>query len=248
MNERERRRLIQQQLFREQGVPVRGEALSTGFTALDAALGTGGFARGRITEIFGPASCGKTAVVLQAIAHGQRHGTTAAWIDADHAFDAEFAAQLGVDVSRMPVAAPESAEEALEMARRFAASGAVDLVALDSAAALVPRLELETALGETGAGLQSRVLASELRRLARAAARSDTAIVLLNQTRVHVTPPGEAETSSGGPSIKLHAAVRIALSASGRRVRFRIVKNKLGAPFADAVLEWQRGVGFAEPR
>lgn len=244
MNQSERRRVIQRHLLGLETAGFLRGALSTGFAAVDAALG-GGFPRGAITEIYGPASCGKTAFVLQAIAYGQARGASAVWIDAEHAFDPKFAAQLGVDVSQMPVAAPETAEEALEMARRFASSGAVDLVALDSAAALVPRLELETSIGKTGAGLQGRVLMSELRRVAQAAARSGAAIVLLNQTRFR---PGEPETSSGGPSIKLYAALRIALSASGRRVRFRAVKNKFSSPFAEAVLEWQRGGGFAEPR
>ncbi len=243
MNQRERRRAIQRQLLEIPAKPAGPRALATGFASVDTALG-GGFPRGAITEVYGPASCGKTAFVLQAIAHAQAGGASAVWIDAEHAFDPKFAALLGVDVSQMPVAAPETAEEALEVARRFASSGAVDLVALDSAAALVPRLELETAIGNAGAGLQGRVLMSELRRLAQSAARSGAAIVLLNQTRFR---PGQVETSSGGPSIKLYASLRIALSASGRRVRFRVVKNKFSSPFAEAVLEWQRTRGFAEP-
>ena len=245
MKEPERRRAIARQLSR-MDIPRAQRALPTGFPSLDAALGAGGFTRGVITEVFGPASSGKTALVLQVIAHGQSAGTTAAWIDAEHAFDAAFAAHLGVDVARLPVTSPESAEEALDMARRFAASGAVDLIAIDSAAALVPRLELETGLGISGAGIQSRVLGSELRRLAQVAARADAAIVLLNQTRFRPATPGEGETSSGGPSIKLHAAVRLALSASGRRVRVRIVKNKLAAPYGEAHLEWRRDLGFVE--
>lgn len=222
------------------------QALPTGFPALDTALGTGGFPRGGITEVFGPASCGKTALVLQIIAHGQKSGAAAAWIDADHAFDAAFASHLGVDVSRLPVTAPENAEEALEMARRLAFSNAVDLIAIDSVAALSPRLELEAGLGQTGAGLHSRVLSSELRRLAQAAVRSGAAIVLLNQTRFRPGTTGEAETSAGGISIKLHAAVRLSLSASGRRVRVRVVKNQFGAAFGAAHLEWRRGSGFIE--
>lgn len=246
MKEADRQRAIALQLSRmDSAFACSTRPLPTGFPSLDAALG-GGLARSVITEIFGPASSGKTALVLQVIAHAQRIGTTAAWIDAEHVFDTSFAAHLGVDVARMPVASPESAEEALEMARRFASSGAVDLVAIDSAAALVPRLELETGLGLSGAGIQSRVLASELRRLAQVAARAGTAIVLLNQTRFRPAIPGEGETSSGGPSIKLHAAVRLALSASGRRVRLRIVKNKLAAPYAEAHLEWRRDRGFVE--
>ena len=229
------------------GLARRQSALPTGFASLDTALG-GGIARGAITEIFGPASCGKTALVLQAIGHGQQHGTTAAWIDAEHVFDAAFASHLGVDVSRMPVASPKSAEEALEIARRFASSGAVDLVAVDSVAALTPQLELETGLSRAGATMQSRVLMVELRRLAHTAARSRTAIVLLNQTRFRPGVAGEGETSAGGPAIKLRAAVRIALSAAGRRVRVRVVKNASAAPFSEALLEWRTEGGFTEAR
>jgi recombination protein RecA len=221
-------------------------ALPTGFAALDRALGIGGFPRGAITEIFGPASCGKTALVFQAIAYGQKTGITAAWIDAEHVFDAAFASHLGVDVSRLPVTTPESAEEALEMARRLALSSAVDLIALDSVAALVPRIELETGLGQAGAGLPGRVLSSELRRLAQVTKRSGAAIVLLNQTRFRPGTPGEGETSAGGLAIKLHAAIRIALSASGRRVRIRVVKNQFSTAFRETHLEWQRVGGFVE--
>jgi len=246
MNEFERRRAIQQLLARIDTAPGRRSAgvLPTGFAALDAALGIGGFARGAITEIFGPASCGKTALVLQAIAHQQIEGATAAWIDAEHAFDAAFAAHLGVDVARLPVTTPDSAEEALDMTRRLASSGAVDLIAIDSVAALVPRLELETGLAASG--LQSRMLSTELRRLSQNAKRTGTAIVLLNQTRFR--PGGEPETSTGGVSVKLYTAVRIALSAQGRRVRVRVVKNNLAAAFLEAHLEWRREGGFIEAR
>lgn len=223
-------------------------AMPTGFASLDAALGIGGFPRGSLTEVFGPASCGKTALLLQAIGHAQGREITAAWIDAEHAFDAAFAARLGVDVGRLPVVTPESAEEALAMARQFAASGAVDLIVIDSAAALVPRLELETSLGATGASLHSRVLSSELRRLGIAAARSGAGVVLLNQTRFRPDTAGEPESSAGGPSIKLHSSVRIALSATGRRVHVRVIKNKFAAAFTTAHLEWQRAGGFVETR
>lgn len=248
MNESERRRAIQQQLASLETPPglFPVESLPTGFASVDAALGIGGFPRGALTEVFGPASSGKTALVLQAIAHQQRNGTDAAWIDAEHVFDAAFASHLGVDVARLTVTAPETAEEALDMARRLASSGAVDLIAIDSVAALVPRLELETGLA--GAGLQSRVLSSELRKLAQAAVRSNTAIVLLNQTRFRPAGSGEPESSAGGLSVKLYAALRLALSAQGRRVRVRVVKNNRAAAFSEAHLEWQRSGGFTEPR
>jgi recombination protein RecA len=223
-------------------------ACPTGLRALDNALGIGGFPRGRIVEIFGPPNCGKTALALQTIAHLQRSGGAAAWIDAEHAFDPRFAAHLGVDLAGLPVAEPASAEEALEIARQFAASGAVDLVVVDSAAALVPKLELETGLGEAGS-LHSRVLASELRRLSWLAARASVCVVFLNQIRGRrEAAAGELETSAGGPSLKLYAAVRIALSATGRTVRFRVLKNKLAAPFTTGELEWRPGAGFAARR
>ena len=223
------------------------QALPTGFAVLDRALGIGGLPRGRITEIFGPANCGKTALALQAIAFGQEMGAAAAWIDAEHAFDPGFATRLGVDLARLPVAEPAAAEEALEITRRLAASGAVDLVVVDSAAALVPRIELEAGLGAGGASLQSRVLGSELRRLTVVARRTGVAILFLNQTRTRLeASAGELETSAGGPSLKLHSAVRIALAASGRTVRFRILKNELAAPFATGELEWHPGTGFVE--
>jgi recombination protein RecA len=223
------------------------QALPTGFTILDRALGIGGLPRGRITEIFGPANCGKTALALQAIAHGQRTETAAAWIDAEHAFDPGFAAKLGVDLERMPVAVPSSAEEALEMTRRLAASGAIDLVVVDSAAALVPQIELEAGMAAGSASLQGRVLGSELRRLVSVVRRSGVAILFLNQTRTRLeASAGELETSAGGPSLKLYSAVRIALAATGRMVRFRVLKNELAAPFTTGELQWRPGSGFVE--
>ena len=164
------------------GDPMSTAACPTGFAALDTALGIGGLPRGHIVEIFGPPNSGKTALALQTIAHLQQSGGAAAWIDAEHAFDPRFASQLGVDLAGLPVAEPGSAEEALEIARQFAASGAVELVVVDSAAALVPKLELETGLGD-GGSLHGRVLASELRRLSSLAARTGVCVVFLNQIR-----------------------------------------------------------------
>ena len=222
------------------------DALPTGFAALDRALGVGGLPRGRITEIFGPDNCGKTALALHVVAHGQAAGSAAAWIDADHAFDPTFAETFGVDVARLPVAEPASAEDALEMTRRLAASGALDLIVVDSAAALVPQVELETGMA-AASSLHSRVLGSELRRLASVVRRAGVAILLLNQTRTR--PEGssaELETSAGGPSLKLYASVRIALAADGKRLQFRILKNELAAPFFTGELEWVPGEGFVE--
>jgi recombination protein RecA len=231
---------------RRAGYPA-GAALSTGFAALDAALGTGGLPRGGLVELFGP-SCGKTTLALQVAAHLQKQGSTVAWIDSDHAFDPAYAVRLGVEIERLPVVEPETAEEALEIARRLALSGAVDFLVVDSAAALVPSLELETGIGASGPGLHSRVLASGLRRLATAAAKAGASVLFLNQTRGRPEPSGgEAETSAGGPPLKLYAAVRIALGPAGeRRVRFRVLKNKVAAAFAEGELRWKPGLGFVE--
>src|ERR1035437_7603378 len=215
MKEADRQRAIRLRLARmDDRRPAGGSApaLSTGFPALDTAIGAGGWPRGRIVELFGPSSAGKTTLALQSAAHAQRHRATAAWIDAEHAFDPAYASALGVAIERLPVAQPESAEQALEIAGRLAVSGAVDLLVVDSAAALVPKLELETELGGSQ-GLSSRVLASGLRHLARIVARTDTVVVFLNQIRSRRDGAGgESETPAGGPSLKLYAAVRISLA------------------------------------
>ena len=224
-----------------------GAPIPTGFTRLDAALGVGGLPRGRIVELFGPDSSGKTTLALQAIAHLQNNGGTAAWIDAEHVFDAAYAVKSGVAIERLPVAQPESAEQALAIAHRLAVSEAVDLLVIDSAAALVPKLELEAGIGDSSPGLHGRVLASGLRRLSRAVARTDTAVVFLNQTRSRLeSSGGETETTAGGPALKLYAAVRIALYPAGGRVRFRVLKNKVATAFGEGELELQPGSGFVE--
>ena len=203
MTEQDRQHAIRLRLAR-MGKPPTGAVIPTGFAALDAALGAGGFPRGRVVELFGASSTGKTTLALQVIAHAQSDGLTAAWIDAEHAFDPAYAATLGVSIGRLPVAQPESAEQALEIVRQLAASQAVDLLVVDSAAALIPRLELHTGLGEGGPGLQSRVLASGLRRLAGIVARTGTVVVFLNQLRSRPgASPGEPETTAGGPALKL---------------------------------------------
>jgi len=245
MTEQERQRAIRIRLCRTQAAPRPADsAMPTGFSALDAALG-GGLPRGRILELFGPPSCGKTTLALQIAARLERDGLTVGWIDADHAFDPVYAARLGVSIERLAALEPASAEDALEMARRLAASAAVDLLVVDSAAALVPRLEMATAIGESGYGLQARVLASGLRKLVREAARAGLTALFLNQTRGRLET-GEEETSAGGPSLKLYAAARIALGEPGERVRFRILKNRSAAPFAQGEFLWKGDRGFVE--
>jgi recombination protein RecA len=231
MTEQERQRAIRLKLARMAGGAQRRlpDAIPTGLAALDAALGTGGLPLGAIAEIFGASASGKTTLALQMVRRAQSSGAGAAWIDVDRTFDPGYAAALGVAIDRLPVVMPESAEEAFEMAAKLAASQAISLLVVDPAAALVPAMELDAAVGTSGPGLHGRVLASGLRRLAVAVARSDVAVVFLNQTRSRMEAGTEADTSAGGPSLKLYAAVRIALEpARAGLVRFRILKNKAG--------------------
>jgi recombination protein RecA len=244
MKEADRQRAIARKLARMGDAPNPRAGIPTGFAPLDEALGGGGLPRGRIVEIFGPAGCGKTALAIQVAGHLQRAGLTAAWIDVDQTFDAAWAAQLGADTGRMPLAQPESAEQALEIACTLAASAAVDLLVVDSAAALVPRLEMTLGIG-SAQGLHSRVMASGLRKLSRVLARSDACILFVNQMRNRLEAGGE--TSAGGSPLKLYAAVRLMLaSAGGNRLTIRVVKNKVAAGAATRDLEWRRGGGFVE--
>src|SRR5579872_4601523 len=181
MTEEQRQRTIRLKLSRLENRPAG--AIPSGFRILDDLLGCGGLPRGRFVELFGPSSSGKTTLALQIVSHAQKMGQEAAWVDADHSFDPASALQLSVNLDRLPVAQPASAEEGLEITRQLALSGAVDLIVVDSVAALVPRIELEIALGETGPGLQARVLASGLRKLSTALNRTGAALLLLNQTR-----------------------------------------------------------------
>ena len=244
MKESERRRAILQRLARMETAPARRAPISTGFRALDAALG-GGLPRGKIVEWFGPAGSGKTTLAIQTIAHLQHAGMSAAWIDADHTFDPAYAAALGMTLEQFPVAQPGSAEEAMDVTRTLAASGAVDLIVVDSAAALVPRLEVEAGIGEGAPGLQARVLGSELRKLSAAIRRTDACVLCLNQMRN--LPGGAGETSAGGPPLKLFAAIRLAMiPAPGARVRLRVLKNKASEGIASGELDRRRDSGFVE--
>jgi recombination protein RecA len=239
MTERDRQRAIQLKLSRLEEHPRPGSqpAVPTPWPELNVALGTGGFERGGIVEIFGPSGSGKTTVALGVAASVHQQGGAAAWIDAEHAFDARYAATRGVQLDGMPVMQPESAEQAFEMARQLVASSALDLLVVDSAAALVPALELETALGAVGAGLQSRILASGLQKLARVTSKSDTVVLFLNQTRSAGGPTNGDAISAGGPALKLHARLRLGLAAASQgRIRFRILKNKAAEAFQEGEL------------
>jgi recombination protein RecA len=245
MTEEQRQRAIRLRLARSE--QRRRTPLPTGFAALDSAL-NGGLPRSAIVEVFGPSSCGKTTLALQIVARAQKNQATAAWIDAEHVFDAPYASSLGVRVEEMPLAQPESAEQALEIACKLAGSNAVDLVVVDSAAALVPRLELESGMGDSGGGLHSRVLASGLRKLAHIVGKSGTVAVFLNQTRSRKQASGgEEETSAGGPPLKLYAGVRLALvSQTDGQVCFRVLKNKAAAAFREGQLRRARSGEFVE--
>jgi recombination protein RecA len=202
--------------------------IPAGFRQLDGLL-----PRKRIIEISGGPSSGKTLLALLIVAAAQRAGLSCAWIDAELAFDPARAANLGVSLEHLPVARPESAETSIEIALQLAASGGIDLLVLDSAAALTPRIELETGVGDSGPGLQARVLASGIRRLASVIARTETAIIVLNQIR----SAGDGETTAGGPALKLYASVRLSLEMPAEdRIRFRILKNKASEASAPGVI------------
>ena len=226
MTERERRHAI---LVKLACSPNSASAfIPTGFGSLDRAL-AGGLPRGCIAELFGGSSSGKTTLALQIVAHAQARGLSSAWIDVEGSFDAAYAVRQGVFLAQLPLARPDTAEESLEIARQLAGSGAIDLLAMDSAAAMTPALELEIGLGDGGPGLQSRVLTSGFRRLSFAAARTQTVILVLNQLRSRASA-AEEETTPGGPGLKLQAASRIALEPSIglAGVHFRVLKSETG--------------------
>ncbi len=246
--EEERQRAILLRLARMQSPASTPESFfPSGFRALDDALGRG-FPRGRMVELFGPSGCGKTTLAIQCVARAQKDGLTTAWIDADHTFDPAYATRLGVDTERMPFAQPTSAEQGMEIARTLVGSGAVDLIVVDSAAALVPQLELEAGIGTDAPGLHGRVLASGLRKLSQTLARSGACVLFLNQMRNRLeASSGEGETSAGGLPLKLFAAVRIALIPSaGARLLLRTRKNKVAEMVVERALERRRGAGFVE--
>jgi recombination protein RecA len=246
MDEAERRRVIRSKLAAMDSPQPAAGALATGFTALDSALG-GGLPRGRMVEFFGPAGCGKTTLAIQVAGNLQKAGLTPAWIDAEHTFDPGWAARLGVAMGRMPLSQPQSAEQALAIARTLAASGAVELVILDSAAALVPALEL-TMGAEAPPGLQSRVMESGLRKLSNTARRAGACVLFLNQMRNRLHPAGTGrETSAGGAALKLQAAVRLMLiPGAGSRIALVTLKNKAAESVTGRELEWRQGAGFVE--
>ena len=221
------------------------EVIPTGAMNLDAAIGIGGIPRGRISEIYGPESSGKTTVSLQVIANAQRLGGIAAFVDAEHALDVRYARKLGVDVDNLLVSQPDTGEQALEIAEVLIRSNAIDVVVIDSVAALVPRAEIEGEMGDTHVGLQARLMSQALRKLTGAVSRSNTAVVFTNQIRIKVGVMfGSPETTSGGRALKFYASLRLDIrrigaikdgqDVIGNRTRVKVVKNKCAPPFKQA--------------
>src|SRR5213593_2592564 len=224
-------------------IPV--DVISTGSLLLDQALGVGGVPRGRIIEIYGPESSGKTTLALTIIANAQRAGGNAVFIDAEHALDAAYAQKLGVDIANLHVAQPDTGEEALEIADHLVRSGAVDVVVIDSVAALVPRAEIEGEMGDSHVGLQARLMSQALRKLTGSISKSKTCVIFINQIRMQIGVMfGSPETTAGGRALKFYASVRLDIrriatlkegdSAIGNRTKVKVVKNKVAAPFREA--------------